>query len=177
MKTRAPSHFIVFAVVIALALTACEGGQESGASPAAGTTRGEVEAAGVVLPSQIIGLTVQTEDVSGQLEKTRRAFIDNIGLFSMREEDLVRATLQVSRFSAFANYKDPAFRASIIAQLGGTRPVETKVSDTIVYITRGNEQNIFIWFEGRGMFILTVHQIYEFPRTLLRRILSVEGKV
>jgi hypothetical protein len=43
-----------------------------------------------------------------------------------------------------------------------------------VYLTTGNDQNIFMWFADRGFFVLSVRDDYEFPRTLLRRLVEME---
>lgn len=157
---------------LVLLLPACGG--DEGSQVAAATGGKQVETAGVALPSQILGLVVKPEDVSKLLKEAKRPFVDSVGLFSLRENDLVRATLQVSRFNFLASPKSPEFRSSIIDQLGSRRPERVRVGETLVYVTFGNEQHIFAWFEGRGFFILTAHQNYEFPRTLLRRLLELK---
>jgi hypothetical protein len=65
------------------------------------------------------------------------------------------------------------FRASVIGLTGASRAQELKVGDIIVYSTTGSEQNIFLWFKERGLFVLSVHRDYEFPRTLLRRAVDL----
>jgi phosphatidate phosphatase APP1 len=51
------------------------------------------------------------------------------------------------------------------------------VGNTPVYVTIKSDQQVFAWFEGRGFFIVTTHRDYEFPRTLLRRIIETKGKI
>lgn len=161
----------VAASIAVLTMVACGGkrGVEA-ASP-------KVETAGISLPRQLLGLQVGAEDVSKKLALAKRPYIDSVGLFSFRENDLVRATFQVSRFNRLANPGSSSFRSSIIGLVGSSQPQQVRVGDTIVYVTTGNEQNIYVWFEGRGFFVLTSHREYEFPRTLLRRLLELNQKL
>lgn len=168
---KRPGSLRLSAAGVALLATASCGGAATKARP------GTVTTAGVTLPSQILGLHLRAEDVSKGLAETRRPFLSNLGLFSLREGELVRATLQVSRFNRLARPKDPDFRASIIELLGSRRPLPVRVGDDTVYVTTGTEQSIFAWFDGRGFFVLTTHRDYEFPRTLLRRLLSYEQEL
>lgn len=158
---------VVFLTVIA---TSC--GNE--ASPVRVGAEPQVEAAGISLPGQIIGLQLREENVDEKLEEVDRAYLDSVGLFSLRENDLLRATLQVGRLNALAEPNSASFRNQIIDLLGSTRPTPIQVNGQIVYLTTGNEQSIFAWFEGRGFFVLNVHREYPFPRTLLRQILSLK---
>lgn len=133
----------------------------------------EPTAASLDLPAQIVGLSVQPEQISaGDLEQIDRPYVDSIAVFSLREDKLLRATLQVSRFNRLARPEDSDFRGSIIGVLGGQRPYELTVEDTEVTATTGTSQSIFAWFGGRGMFVLSVQQDYPFPRTLLRRLVE-----
>jgi hypothetical protein len=145
------------------------------AREAARTVRGtgEVQAPVVKVPNQILGLRVAPEDVSKQVKNLKRPYLDSVGLFSLREGDLLRATLQISRFNGLAKPNSPQFRASVIGLTGASRAQELRVGDIIVYSTTGSEQNVFIWFKERGLFVLSVHRDYEFPRTLLRRAVDL----
>lgn len=164
----------VLAGVLLLAGTAaCGGGQGT----SAGARKAVVETAGVTLPSQVLGLALKPEDVSKILERTKRPYIDRVGLFSFREDDLVRATLQVSRFRRLADYESVRFRSQLIDLLGSAEPIPIQVEDTTAYATVGNEQQIFAWFQGRGFFVLTTHFEYEFPRALLRRLVSLDKEL
>lgn len=139
------------------------------------TGGGKVSQRQITLPSQILGLQVKAEDLTKQnLAQIKRPYLDNVGLFSLREGELVRATFQVSSFNAIARPDSGDFRASIIGLLGSSKPERVRVQEETVYVTTGNEQNIFVWFKGKGFFVLTAHSQYEFPRTLLRRIIEVE---
>jgi hypothetical protein len=158
--------------VLCLSTSACgKGGPDIVGSV---TGAGKVKAVDVIIPSQVLGLEVKAEDISKEVKQARRPYIDSVGLFSLREADLVRATFQISRFNALAKPQDPTFRSSIIGLLGSSKPVRLKVSGETVYATTGTEQSIFVWFKGRAFFVLTAHRQYEFPRTLLRRMVEVE---
>ena len=159
--------------VLAIVPVACNGSPKVDRSE----TATQVTTAGIRLPSQLLGLQVKPEDVSKQFDKTKRAYVSNVGLFSLREKDLVRATLEVGRFNSLARPQDPGFRARIINRLGTTKPETLLVGTTSVYATSGTDQNIYAWFEGRGFYVLTTHREYEFPRTLLRRIIEAKQKL
>lgn len=150
---------------------------DSAGGPVAVPERGTVAVAGVALPSQLLGLQVQVEDVSKLLDRAQRPYIERVGLFSFRENDLVRATFQVSKFRTIADSDNLGFRSQIINLLGSAEPQPVRIGETIVYSTIGNEQQIFAWFEQGGFFVLTTHRDYEFPRTLLRRLVSLEKKL
>lgn len=165
---RAAGRRLSLAVTLLLLLSACGGGGEIK------SLTGKKAAPVVALPSQILGLKVAQENISSDLKKVKRPYIDSVGLFSLREEDLLRASIQIGRFNSLARPGSSKFRLSIIALLGVSKPLEFKAGDTVIYSTSGNRQNIFVWFKERSLFVLSVHQDYEFPRTLLRRILSYE---
>jgi hypothetical protein len=129
------------------------------------------------MPQQLLGLEVRPEDVADQFEDTEQSYVESLGLLSLREDDLVRATLQVSRFNSLARPQDPVFRRSIIARIGTTKPRTITVGETPVFLTTQTDQNIFVWFKGKGFFVLTAHRDYEFPRTLLRRIITSAGEL
>lgn len=157
---------VALACAVSLISAACSQQAETGV--------GTVEAAGIRIPKQILGLAVQAEDIRKEAVGVKQSYVDANGMFSMRDDELLRATLQVSRLSRFARPKSEGFRKSIASLLGGTTPTQLRVGDTMVNSTAGNKQNIFVWFRGRGMLILSIHQDYEFPRTLLRRVVALE---
>lgn len=164
---------VLLATCIGLGMAGCNGG----GSPNGEAAAGEVATGGVRLPRQILGLQVAPEDVAKEFESTKRSYVASVGLFSMRENDLVRATLQVSRFNRLANPDSPSFRSLIINRLGTAKAETLQVGDTDVYVTSGTDQQIFAWFEGRGFYILTTHRDYEFPRALARRVIETKQKL
>lgn len=154
---------------LAAAVTASCGG--SGGDASAGVPAKPPE---IQIPSRLLGLTVGAEDITSQIDQTDQPYVDSVGLFAFREgRDLLQATLQLSRFTSGARPDTEAFRGSIISRIGGTAPRELRAGDTEVYLTTGRNQVVFIWFEKRGFFVLTVRRDYAFPRTLLRRILDL----
>ena len=165
--------FIGAVLALALAGTSCDRAEPTRRNSGAGA---KVSTGGVSLPVQIVGLQVKPEDVSKQFEQAERAYVSSLGLFSLRENDLVRATLQVSRLNAVANPRDSNFRALIINRLGTTTPETLLVGKVEVYATSGTDQVIYGWFEERSFFVLTTHRDFEFPRTLLRRIIEQKQK-
>jgi hypothetical protein len=136
------------------------------------TGGGDVQSPVIAIPTQILGLKTAQEDVSKKLTDIRRPYLDAVAVFSLREDELLRATLQLSRFNRLARPGSDRFRASVIGLLGSSRPLALRVGDTTVYSTSGNKQNVFVWFAGRGFYVLSVHQDYNFPRTLLRKVID-----
>lgn len=160
------------AAAVAFLLSSC-------ASEEAGTSQVAVRRASPTInfPSQILGLSVTTEDVAKKVSEAKRPYLDSLAVVGMRDGELLRATLQVGRFNSLARPGSQRFRQRVIGQVGSKRPVTARVEKTTVYITSGNKQNIFIWFEGKGFYVLNTHSEYLFPRTLLRRILRIEQPI
>jgi len=140
-------------------------------------------AARVSIPSQVLGLQVSQEDVRGRIEEVQRSYLSAAGLFSLREGELLRATLQVGRFNRSARPSEPSFQRSIIGLMGASTPEEITIHqvrgdrtliETTVFATSGTDQNVFVWFGERTMYVLSVHQDYLFPRTLLRRLVQLD---
>ena len=150
-------------------LPACEGGLRSSI-----TGTGKLEAPRIQIPDQVMGLVVQQEPVASDVEEVERPYLDAVSIFSLREEDLLRASFQVSRFNRIARPGSAAFRRLVTAQIGGSVPEELEVGEVTVYSTSGNEQRVYAWIEGRGFYVLQVHQDFEFPRTLLRRLIDLD---
>lgn len=157
---------------LALLATSCGGGDVTAADE-------RPRESSIVLPSQVLGLTVGTEDISASLEQQAdQPFIDSVGLFAFRRgEDLLEATLQVSRFSSSARPEDSEFRGSIISRIGGTNPRLVRAGNQPVYLTSGRNQVVFIWFRDRGLFVLTTRRDYAFSRTLLRKLIELDTEV
>jgi len=155
----------VLAVVLAAVVPGC--GSASSAEPVAEVRQLPAD----MLPTSLMGLTVKREDVKETLERGKQSFVDALGLYSFRRDDLLHATLQVSRFSADADVDDPQFRAQLIANLGTGGRSQLRLSDDTVYLTSGQRQNVAVWFRDRYLFVLNVRQDFEQPRGLLRQAL------
>lgn len=135
---------------------------------------GTVKAPVISMPTQILGLRVTPEDVSKQIKSVQRRYVDSVGLFGLREGELLRGTLQVSRFNRLAENDREDFRRSVIGLVGGSSPLVISVEGKQVYFTTASDQKTFVWFDGQGLFLLSVHQDFEFPLTLLRRVIDLE---
>lgn len=126
------------------------------------------------LPAEVLGLAVEVEDVAGPVAEVESTFIDALGLWSLRSDELVQATLQVSRFSDGARYQVEEFRQAVVNQIGSVRPRTFRLGERTVYLTTGTKQSIAVWFKGRHLFVLASRADYDQPRTLLREILEIE---
>jgi len=126
------------------------------------------------LPTDLLGLHVAKEDVSAEVAKVPSAFIDALSLYSLRHNDLVQATLQVSRFNAGADVKAEKFRQTVVNQIGSSAPRTVRLGADTVYLTTGTKQSIGMWFKGRYLFVLATRADYDEPRTLLRKALEIQ---
>lgn len=160
------------AAVLAVSATAC--GAPSGledATPAASIRQlGES-----VVPSEMLGMKVEREDMAETIKGVERSYVDSVGLYSVRrKDDVLQATLQVSRFNDNARYETSRFRRSLLLQIGGSRPSPLTVGDDKVWATTGTKQQLFVWFRGRHLMVLAVRSDFAQPRTLLREALEIE---
>jgi hypothetical protein len=126
------------------------------------------------LPADLLGLKLAPEDVSEDLGKVPSAFIDSLSLYSLRKNDLVMATLQVSRFNDGADVKADKFRQTVVNQIGSTAPRTVRLGGETVYLTTGTKQSIGVWFKDRYLFVLATRADYDEPRTLLRKALEIQ---
>jgi len=126
------------------------------------------------LPADLLGLKLTPENVSADLARVPRAFVDALSLYSLRRDDLVMATLQVSRFNAGADVAADTFRRTVVNQIGATAPRPVRLGTDTVYLTTGTKQSIDVWFRGRYLFVLATRADYDQPRTLLRQALRIQ---
>ena len=126
------------------------------------------------LPPDLVGLTIAKEDVADDLAKVPKAFVDSLSLYSLRHNDLVMATLQVSRFNDGADVKAEKFRQTVVNQIGSTAPRTVRLGGETVYLTTGTKQSIGVWFKDRYLFVLATRADYDEPRTLLRKALEIQ---
>ena len=132
-----------------------------------------VAASDVSLPSEILGLKVVRENVKANLADVSETYLSSVGLFSFREKsNLLRATIEVGRFNEQAKQDQKKFRGQIIGQLGASVPVELRVGSKPVYLATGSDQNIFAWFDSKAFYVLSIRSDYQFPRTLLRKLVD-----
>lgn len=166
------SGFAASLVMVSLLASCASNSRDSLLERATGT--GTVKSRSVSLPSQLLGLAVSQEKLTKEILEVDRPYVDSVGIFSLRENDLLRATLQVGHLNTIAQPRSKSFQDSVINLMGSTTPTELNIGGIAVYNTAGNKQSLFVWFKGRGFYVLSVHEDYEFPRTLLRRVLELE---
>lgn len=167
MGTARSRRLAVLAVGAAVIL-----GGACGAEPKrVGAAEVEVFDASVV-PAQLAGLTVAKEEVGGATQ-VKNPFVEAIGLYSLRDGELLQGTLQMSRFTADADSEKPRFRASVVQQIGSTVPKRYRMGDRTVFLTSGKRQSIAVWFDGRYFFVLSTRDDFDRPRALLREALEI----
>lgn len=160
----------VLLAVTAVAATGC-GGDEETAAPT------EIELLPEdLLPASMAGLRVESEDIEGTVKGGKRqSYLDSVGLYSFRaDDDLLQATMQVSRFSDEARYQDRDFRQSVLLQIGSTVPRAFRMGDQTVYLSTGRRQNVVIWFQDEYLFVLSTRDEFGRPRTLLREAIDLD---
>jgi hypothetical protein len=158
-------------VAAALAVAGCAR-SDATVAPTPGTAVTTLEIAN--LPPDLLGLTIAPEDVAEDLGKVPSAFIDALSLYSLRKDDLVQATLQVSRFNDGADVEADKFRQTVVNQIGSSAPRTVRLGGETVYLTTGTKQSIGVWFKGRHLFVLATRADYDEPRTLLRKALEIK---
>lgn len=127
----------------------------------------------VEIPSALNGLALVPEDAHRTLSRVSRTYVRAAGLYSLRQNDLVEATLQVMQLDRTARYRDEKFRQSVVSQIGGSNPIVLRVGDATVYSTSISHQGVEIWFRGANLFVLSIRSDYAQPRSLLRAALGV----
>ncbi len=155
-----------------LALPACGNDDEALADATPAKQIRQLDAS--IIPSELLGLPVTQEEQAATLARAERSYVGAVGLYSLRRDDLLQATLQVSEFNENANVSDPKFRGSLLGQIGGSKPKAVRMGKDTVYLTTGTRQRISIWFRDRYLFILSTRDEYTQPRTLLREALEIQ---
>ncbi len=126
------------------------------------------------LPSELLGLQVKREDIAEVLDGTKRPYLDEAGLYSLREGDTLQATLQIGRFAEGVDFTSQDFRDKLLTTVGGGSIRELRLGDRQVYLTIGDRQQVALWFEGRHLLVLSTREEYDTPRSLLRAALELQ---
>lgn len=155
-----------------LATSACDSGPSASAEATAADDIEQLPAD--LLPNELLGLAVQREDMSETLQGAQLSYIDQVGLYSLRRDDLLQATIQVSRFNDNADFESSRFRRALLSQVGGSVPKEILIGDERIFLTTGTKQTIAVFFREGTMVVVAVRDDYEAPRTLLREALELE---
>jgi hypothetical protein len=153
----------IAAAALAIA-SACGGASEPG---------GKVGTLAVSLPQEMLGLRLAPEDVSKGLSVARPSYVEALGLYSLRSDDLLQATLQVGRFRPGVDSGRASFRSAIVGRIGSSVPRAFRLGDDTVYLTAGTRQRIAVWFRGRYQYVLAVRDDFREWRTLLRQALEI----
>ena len=157
-------------IAVALLTSACGG--DDGAGSALKVAEFETVAADA-MPATVLDLVVGPEDFSATLLASQEAYIDALGVFGMRRDDLLYATVQVSRFDDPDTIADPLFQRSLAGRLGDSgRPSVVRVGQQSVYLMPSGRQTLGVWFVDDEMFVLTVRPEYEQPRRLVRALVE-----
>ncbi len=126
-----------------------------------------------VLGGTFLGLIPQREEIGGSLANQQaNAYIEAVGLYSLRNKERLEATLQISRLSDKARPKDPKFQLLVANQIGGTKVQPFVMSGHNVFRSSQRKQSLTSWFEGDYFMVLSVRDTYETPRALLRILLE-----
>ena len=136
-------------------------------------SRSKVGVLSMQLPAEILGLKVQQEQISEALQEVRPSYVAEAALYSLRTpDDLLQASLQVSRFKDEKRYLTDEFRRTIINQLGASPPRATRMGDRVVWRTSGSNLALAVWFEGKFMYLLSIRDNFDRPRSLIRTMLE-----
>jgi hypothetical protein len=161
------ARIVASTLALVVALAGCGGGDDETAAAIATLPDDAV-------PSEILDLTVEAEDVEERLEGAERNYVDATGLYSLREGDRLQATLQVARLNDEADVDDERFRLSIVNQIGSTEPKAFRMGESTVYLTASKRQSVAVFFEERSFVVLSTLETYESSRALLREVLELD---
>jgi hypothetical protein len=126
------------------------------------------------LPPDVVGLKVKAEDITSALKSVKPSYVKEAALYSLRnQEDLVQATLQVSRFKDDPRFSTSDFRRTIITQIGSSPPRETRMGRHVVWRTSGSKAALAIWFGKNSMYLLSIRDDFAQPRTLIRTLIDL----
>lgn len=126
-----------------------------------------------LLTGTYLGLEPRGEDIGESLSSQEaNAYVDAVGLYSLRANDRLEATLQVSKLSGNARPNDPKFQELVAGQIGGSKSQAFVMDGRNVYRSSQRKQSLSSWFKGRYFMILSVRDTYEEPRALLRLLLE-----
>jgi len=156
--------------VACIALVGC--GKDAATSQANNRTVDVLYAPGI--PSELLGLRVQSEAIGDDLKKVRRPYVDGVALYSLRYGDTLEATLQVARFAHGVDGTDRAFEDRMLATLGSATSKEFRLDSRSVFLTSGDRQSIAVWFNQTEFFVLSTRADYPYPRGLLRQALALK---
>lgn len=128
-----------------------------------------------VVPGELLGLKVASEDATATLATFRATYLEAFSLFSLRRGEQLEATLQVGRMAKPAAERED-IRNGVIAMIGGSRPARARYGTDIVHLTKSTRQQVAVWFDQQYLFVLSVREDFDRPRSLLRAALAIDPK-
>jgi hypothetical protein len=172
LRSRAHALLALLLVVVGLLSAAC--GDDASAD--VGASGKDIEQlAPDLVPSELLGLKASQEDMTPSLEGSTGSYVDGVGLWAYRTpDDLLQATLQISRFTEDSRYREASFRLAVVDRIGGSRPRSIRLGDDTVYLTTGSKQQLAVWFRGPYLLVLSTRDDFDHPRTLLREALEIQ---
>jgi hypothetical protein len=126
-------------------------------------------------PDEILGLTVQKEEVAKVLAGEKRPlYVDRVGLYSFREPSkLLQGTLEIAHFRAGTPADSSEFQQTIVGHLGSSVPIVVRVDGQPVYVTTSKGLTLAVWFRDDHMLALAIRNTYGRPKELLRQTLAI----
>lgn len=167
----------VLAAVLVVS-AACGGGGDD----AAGDLPDVLPLSDSPLPGRVLGLVVDREDIAGKLADVGRAYVTEVGLFSLREEgpepgpddDILQATVQYSRLAPDVDASDPVFQQAIVNQVGTRTPRPLRMGDTTVYLVGDARRGIAVFFTGDAFVVVATREGFPQQRSLLRELVELD---
>ncbi|MCW2544230.1 MAG: hypothetical protein JWM40_1782 [Frankiales bacterium] len=166
--TRWPRAAAIAAVAVLAVVTSGCGKQVLG-----GTAGADIKALPAsTLPREISGLTVKQESITKPLKQTKHSYADAIGFYSLRQDKVVQATVQVSQLGPEARLEDEGFRQQLVDQSSPGTAVPLTIGESTVMQSTGTKATVSIWFSQERMVLLTVLSTYDGARGLLEQTLA-----
>lgn len=167
-----PKGVVLVLAGLLAASTGCSDGSQQASVP--GTAGRPAAVRADLFPPAVHSLRLATEDISSQAAQVQAdSYVSDAKLWSLREGSRLRATVQVSRFTADAPFGEREFQQHIVAQIGSSPRIRL-VSGHRVYASASNDQLVFVWFRGAHFVVFSVAADYPTPRVLLRKLLEAK---
>lgn len=166
MTRQPPTAALAAAALLAVLASGC-------AKEALGGTAGKdiKSLPAKTLPAKLGALTVKQENVKKALAEAEHSYANAVGFYSLREDKMVQATVQVSEFGPEARLGDKDFRKQLVDQSSPGTATALNVGSGTVMQSTGTKSTVSIWFSKGRMVVLTVLSSYDGARGLLEQAL------
>jgi hypothetical protein len=118
-------------------------------------------------------LTVSPEKLPSGISKNSETYARAIGFYSLRQNQLVEATLEIVHLGTNANWSSAGFQSSLVGQVAGGVPSTLQLSGHTVYEATATGSGMTMWFDGPYFYVLSIRSDYKSPRSLLESALGV----